>query len=162
MTASKWPKWDRYERDARFTTETDIIETPWPKLAQIWLGHPNFFCFRFSILHTWDCDTLKNNDQKIWGVSVISASLGQGVSVILVSTVRLAANSGSSVSIISVSVVNLASHLGYFNVVILGTPYSISFCRWFHTRISSSYTFNLNIHHSATVVVEQKLYFTVE
>ena len=31
MTASKWPKLDRYEWDARFTAETDMSETLEPE-----------------------------------------------------------------------------------------------------------------------------------
>ena len=57
-----------------------------------WDVQKNFW-FPFSILHTWDCDTLKNNDKKMGRLSHICASLGQGVSVILVSTVSLASQS---------------------------------------------------------------------
>ena len=84
----------RYDWDTKLTIDTDMTETPWPKLAQIWLRRPKKFCFRFSILDTWDCDTRKNNDQKNLGrLSHICASLGQGVSVILVSTIILASGS---------------------------------------------------------------------
>ena len=83
-----------YDWDAKLTVDTNMTETPWPELAHIWLRRPKKFCFRFSILHTWDCDTHKNNDQKILGrLSHICASSGQGVSVILVSTVSLASQS---------------------------------------------------------------------
>ena len=79
----------------------------------------NFFCFRFSILHTLVCDTLKNNDQKNLGrLSHICASLGQGVAVISVSMVTLTSQSYryklffkrlSHISIISTPRVSLIS-----------------------------------------------------
>ena len=47
-----------YDWDAKLTVHTNMTETPWSKLAQIWLRRPKNFCFRFSILHTWDYDTL--------------------------------------------------------------------------------------------------------
>ena len=83
-----------YEWDTKLTVDTDMTETPWPKLAQIWLRRPKKFCSRFSILHSYDCDTLQNNDQKFLGrLSHICASLGQGVSVISVSTVSFVSHS---------------------------------------------------------------------
>ena len=85
---------DRYDWDTKFTVDTDMTETPQPKLAHIWLRRPKNFCFRFLILHTWDCDTFKNNDLKIFGrLSHICASLGRGVSVISVSTVNFVSQS---------------------------------------------------------------------
>ena len=84
----------RYDWDTKLTIDTDMTETPWPKLAQIWLRRPKKFCSRLSILHSYDCDTLQNNDQKILGrLSHICASLGQGVSVISVSTVSFVSHS---------------------------------------------------------------------
>ena len=115
MTAPNQSNWDRYEWDAwtrvwsgmshtvwlipyewdtKLTVDTDMTETPWPKLAQIWLRRPKKICSRFSILHSYDCDTLQNNDQKILGrFSHICASLGQGVSVISVPTVSFVSHS---------------------------------------------------------------------
>ena len=93
-TAPNQSNRDRYEWDTKLTVDTNMTETPWPNLAQVWLRHPKNFWSRFSILHTWDCDTLKNNDQKILGrLSHICARLGQGVSVILVSMVSLVSHS---------------------------------------------------------------------
>ena len=43
------------------TAETDMTETLEPEFLVIWLRRQA--CF--SILHTWDCDTVKSNDQKI-------------------------------------------------------------------------------------------------
>ena len=118
--------WHWYDWDALTQTCTDMTETP-----------KNFFAC-FSILHIWDWDTLKNNDDKdLRRLSHICASLGQGVSVISMSNVSLVShsydmshitpNSGLSVSIISVSRVDFTSHsyrsqLDWFDALILGTP----------------------------------------
>ena len=37
MSATKWPKWDRYEWDARLTAETDMSETLETEFRPIWL-----------------------------------------------------------------------------------------------------------------------------
>ena len=56
-----------YDWDVKLTIDTDITETSWAKVLD-----PNFhrydrdrlseslknICSRFSVLHTWDCDTL--------------------------------------------------------------------------------------------------------
>jgi len=95
MTASKWPKWDWYEWDARFTDETDMIEKLEPEFAVIWLSLQ---------WYDWDAkltvDTksqvcrIEKRKQKFFGrLSHICASLDQGVSVILVWTVSLASQS---------------------------------------------------------------------
>ena len=98
MSATNQSNRDRYD-------SYHMSETRGVPLRLLWLRRLNQslhrydwdaqkICSRFSILHTWDCNTLKNNDQKILGrLSHICASLGQGVSVILVSTVSLASQS---------------------------------------------------------------------
>ena len=152
--------WDWDDLNAWTRVGIDTTETPNLSLTLIWLRRfdPNlhryesydmtemprkisFSLFRFYTLET--ATRSKITTKKI-GASQsylrydICASLGLGVSVLLVSTISLAsqidANSGSSVSIISISAVNLASHsyqshLGHFVAVILGTPYKRSFAQ---------------------------------
>ena len=73
MTAPYQSNRDWYDWDALIQSCTDMTETP-----------KKFFS-RISILHTWDCDTLKSNDQKNLGrLSHIYTRLDQDVSVILV------------------------------------------------------------------------------
>ena len=86
------------------TAETDMTETLEPEFVVIWLRRQA--CF--SILHTWDCDTVKNNDQKIgesqsylcnFGsrrLSRISVNGKLGVSVISLQTLVQASQSYQS------------------------------------------------------------------
>ena len=70
-----------------------MTETPWPKLAQIWLRHPKkILCSLFDSTHLRLRHALNNVQKNLGRLSHITA------------------NSGSSVSIISVSAVNLSSH----------------------------------------------------
>ena len=94
MTAPNQSNRDRYDLDAKSTHEIDMIETLEQEFAVIWLRgpayrwhqlrrlDPNLHRYdwgRFSILHTWDCDTLKNNVKKnLERLSHICVSFGQG------------------------------------------------------------------------------------
>ena len=73
---------EQYDWDEKPTFNTDMTETPWLKLAQIWLRYPIFLFLHFDFLHF---DFLRLS--------------------------HIAPNSCSSVSLISVSTVNYASHL---------------------------------------------------
>ena len=70
---SKVYRWHWYDWDC-------LSETPWPKLARIWLRPPKNLFFLFDSTHltvsSWHCETMKNNDGKFWDVSVISVSAG--------------------------------------------------------------------------------------
>ena len=126
MIASKLPKWNRYEWDARFTAETymsetrglllrliwvrrlnqilqwydwdakltvdtNMTETPWPNLAQIWLRRPKIFWSLFLSVSQSQVCRIEKREQNFFGrLSHICATLGQGVSIILLSTVILA------------------------------------------------------------------------
>ena len=82
-----------YDRDAKLIIDTNMTETPWPKLTHLWLRRPKkiVFAFRFYTLET--ATRLKITTKKIGRLSHKCASLGQGVSVILVSMISLASQS---------------------------------------------------------------------
>ena len=100
MSATKWPKWNRYEWDARFTAETDMSETLETEFRPIWLRRETHrwhrydwdarkkfvFAFWFYTLETASGSkiTMKNFFGRL---SRICASSGRGVSVISMSTV---------------------------------------------------------------------------
>ena len=118
--------WDWYEWDAWTRFCSDMTETPSLPLTLIWLRRLDPIlhrydsdaqknCSRFSILHTWDCDTLKINNQKILGVlSHISVNGKLGVSIISLQNLVQASHS-------------YQSWLDWFNAVILGIPlYTVS------------------------------------
>ena len=52
MTASNQLNWDRYEKDARSTFETDMIEMLEPEFGVIWVRHEAYGW------HWYDWDTL--------------------------------------------------------------------------------------------------------
>ena len=117
-----------YEWDTKLTVDTDMTETPWPKLAQIWLRRPKFFWSLFLSVSQSQVCRIEKREQNFFGrLSHICARLGQGVSVILVSTVSLASQSyhckiwfkrlTHMIWVISVSAVHLAcesrlTHIG--------------------------------------------------
>ena len=105
MTASVWPKWDRYEWDAWIRVYSDMTETPNLPLTLIWLRRldPNLHTYDWDAQFFWSlflsvsqsqvCRIEKRKQKNFGCPSHICASLGQGVSVILVSTVSLASQS---------------------------------------------------------------------
>ena len=160
MTAPNRFNRDRYAWDARSTLET--LE---PEFAVIWLRRqanrwheydwdtltqsctdmtetPKKICSRFSIVHTWDIDRLKNNEGKIWGVSVIwygsyMFKFGPYHYKLWFERLKL------RLSIISVPTVDLGSHwyryqLNRFGVVILGTSLCLTYWGWLQRAISAN------------------------
>ena len=126
---SQWYDWD-----AKLTVDTDMTETPWPKLAQIWLRRPKIFLSLFLSVSQSQVCKIEKREQNFFGcLSHICARLGQGVSVILVSTVSLASQSYHCkiwfkrlihISLSSTPRVSLISvSFGSFWRSVLGTPY---------------------------------------
>ena len=99
--------WDWYEWDAWTRVCSDMTETPSLPLTLIWLRRldPNLHRYdwdapKFFDRYFWVCRSstqvcrIEKREQKFFGpLSHICASSGQGVSVILVSTVSLASQS---------------------------------------------------------------------
>ena len=58
MTAPNRSNWDRYEWDASFSIDTDMIETLEPEFGPIWLRHEVYSWHWYD----WDASTQTSTD----------------------------------------------------------------------------------------------------
>ena len=122
---------DRYEWEAKPNVDTDMTETPRPKLAQIsfeiWLRRPKHFLSLFLILTQSQVCKIKMQEQNFLGrLSHICASLSRGVEVISVSTLSFASQSYRSKLCFK-----LLTHISFSSkpqFLLISVPFG-SFCR---------------------------------
>ena len=103
-----------YDWDAKLTVDTNMTETPWPNLAQIWLRRPKIFWSLFLSVSQSQVCRIEKRDQNLFGrLSHICARLDQGVSVKSLQTLVQASQSYQSQQYIS-----RLTHIGLIWVIL--------------------------------------------